>query len=175
MSANILPNKVYTNVKGYDFCFLAFGNNQSLKAVERTNGVEFQGLNGKYYINVTWHTKILCKNIHQLYCLLFTERFWRTGYLVTRRNKKNLIKKQWQWLVHQIQQWKPIFGISYLIQSRCSHWWNTPSGCNASWMLHNHLQCVITRAMAEILTFSNNFISTAMNVSHMVGLKWPHL
>ena len=36
VSAKILPNKVYTNVKGYGFCFLAVGNNQSLKpAVER--------------------------------------------------------------------------------------------------------------------------------------------
>ena len=43
---------MYTNVKGYGFCFLAVGNNQSLKAVERTNGIEFQGLNGKYYINL---------------------------------------------------------------------------------------------------------------------------
>lgn len=52
VSAKILPNKVHTNVKGYGFCFLAVGNNQSPKAVERTNGIEFQGLNGKYYINL---------------------------------------------------------------------------------------------------------------------------
>ena len=52
VSAKILPNKVYTNVKGYGICFLAVGNNQSLKAVERTNDIEFQGLNGKYYINL---------------------------------------------------------------------------------------------------------------------------
>ena len=52
VSAKILPNKVYTNFKGYGFCFLAVGNNQSLKAVERTNGIEFQGLNDKFYINL---------------------------------------------------------------------------------------------------------------------------
>lgn len=38
--------------RGYGFCFLAVGNNQSLKAVERTNGIEFQGLNDKFYINL---------------------------------------------------------------------------------------------------------------------------
>ena len=52
VSAKILPNKVYTNIKGSGFRFLAVGNNQSLRAVERTNGIEFQGVNGTYYINL---------------------------------------------------------------------------------------------------------------------------
>jgi len=62
VSANILPNKVYTNVTGQGFCLLVVvvvvivfllvvGNNQSLKVVERTNSIEIQGLNGQYYIN----------------------------------------------------------------------------------------------------------------------------
>ena len=183
MSAKILPNKVYTNIKGSGFRFLDVGNNQSLRAVERTNGIEFQGVNGTYYINlfnktspdiprycvrISISSTASCSpNVSEELVILSLNKIGKTLLKSIKNERYIKFNSESKLLVYRI--W---FRADAHIDATPPQ---PPSGYTVSWMLHKHLQCVITTAMAEILTLSNRMISTAINVTHVVGLKWPHL
>ena len=174
---------MYTNFKGYGFFFLAVGNKQSLKAVERANGIEFQGVNGTYYINlfnktspdiprycvrISISSTASCSpNVSEELVILSLNKIGKTLLKSIKNERYIKFNSESKLLVYRI--W---FRVDAHIDATPPQ---TPSGYTVSWMLHKHLQCVITTAMAEILTVSNRMISTAINVTHVVGLKWPHL